>query len=267
MKKVFFFDIDDTILPVGNNGIIPESTKLSIQKLQQLGHDVFIATGKNHVMIKDILKQLNLNNYITSNGQVIAINDEIYYDNPFQQNQIDYLTKEVTKFNQKYGENTVLIGCQENDDYYVVGQNNEESQQHIYDAFNGLSIPLPRITEKFSSNNIYQIWVLGNVQNIKADQYEDKFQIFRWDYKGCDVLPKEVSKAKAIQHLLDNYYQEPIETYAFGDGFNDIAMLQMVDNGIAMGNANDELKKVADHITTSTKEDGIYKFLQDNKII
>ena len=48
-------------------------------------------------------------------------------------------------------------------------------------------------------------------------------------------------------------------TYAFGDGINDVEMLQLVQHGIAMGNAIDELKKVASEITDTVDHDGIAK--------
>lgn len=54
---------------------------------------------------------------------------------------------------------------------------------------------------------------------------------------------------------------------AFGDGENDIEMLQFVQIGVAMGNAEDIVKENADYITTSVDEDGIEKALISLKII
>lgn len=54
---------------------------------------------------------------------------------------------------------------------------------------------------------------------------------------------------------------------AFGDGHNDIDMLEYVHIGIAMGNANDEVKKHADDITDDIDQDGIYNALKKYHII
>ena len=54
---------------------------------------------------------------------------------------------------------------------------------------------------------------------------------------------------------------------AFGDGGNDIQMLSHAGIGIAMGNASDEVKKVADFVTDSVDEDGVYKALKHFKVI
>ena len=57
------------------------------------------------------------------------------------------------------------------------------------------------------------------------------------------------------------------ETMAFGDGGNDIGMLRHAGIGVAMGNANDEVKAAADYITASVDEDGIYKALKHFGVI
>ena len=49
------------------------------------------------------------------------------------------------------------------------------------------------------------------------------------------------------------------EAYAFGDSMNDYEILQAVGTGIAMGNADPRLKKVADYVTSDIGEDGIYR--------
>ena len=54
---------------------------------------------------------------------------------------------------------------------------------------------------------------------------------------------------------------------AFGDGNNDIEMLRAVGNGIAMGNASDDLKAVADEICGDVSEDGIYQYCLENELI
>lgn len=57
------------------------------------------------------------------------------------------------------------------------------------------------------------------------------------------------------------------EAIAFGDGHNDIEMLEAVGMGIAMGNAKDEVKDKADFVCKSVEEDGIYHYCIENKLI
>ena len=77
------------------------------------------------------------------------------------------------------------------------------------------------------------------------------------DRRGADVITKEVSKANGIQALLDYYQKDWSDIVAFGDSMNDYEMLQKAGNGIAMGNAVDNLKEVADYVTKSIEEDGV----------
>ena len=57
------------------------------------------------------------------------------------------------------------------------------------------------------------------------------------------------------------------ETMAIGDSDNDIDMLKLVNVGVAMGNGNDDIKKIADYITTDINDDGIEKALQHFDLI
>ena len=66
-----------------------------------------------------------------------------------------------------------------------------------------------------------------------------------------------MSKRSGIDHLLE-YYGIPLDqTMAFGDGGNDIQMLEHVHLGVAMGNAVDSAKQAADYVTDPVDDDGI----------
>ena len=66
-----------------------------------------------------------------------------------------------------------------------------------------------------------------------------------------------------IKEYLKKNNIKKSETMAFGDGENDIDMLEFVQIGIAMGNASDNVKKYADFVTDSVDEDGIEKALEE----
>ena len=77
-------------------------------------------------------------------------------------------------------------------------------------------------------------------------------------------MAKELVKHKKI---LEYYHIDKSESMAFGDGNNDIEMLEVVGTGVAMGNASEELKAIADDICASVSEDGIYHYLKKQGII
>ena len=67
-----------------------------------------------------------------------------------------------------------------------------------------------------------------------------------------------INKSTSIRILLEHLKADIKDTYALGDGMNDAEMLDCVNTGIAMGNAKEGLKAIADYITTDLMDDGIY---------
>ena len=105
-------------------------------------------------------------------------------------------------------------------------------------------------------------------QGLEAKSQEDvlpliekNHQYYCWEEGLFEILPLNENKANGIQKVID-FYQEPIETYAFGDSVNDLEMLQKVDNSVAMGNAREDVKKIANYVTTDAKDNGIINALK-----
>ena len=84
-------------------------------------------------------------------------------------------------------------------------------------------------------------------------------------HKHGEIALKNVHKASAMKIILDEIGND-IETIALGDSENDIEMLKFADTGIAMGNAKDILKNIADEITDHVNSDGLYKALKAHKL-
>lgn len=79
----------------------------------------------------------------------------------------------------------------------------------------------------------------------------------RWYPTFADVIPRGSGKHIGIAKVCEYYGFSLDECMAFGDGGNDKTMLACVGTGIAMGNAADDVKAVANYSTTSVDEDGI----------
>ena len=86
------------------------------------------------------------------------------------------------------------------------------------------------------------------------------------DY-SFDLTLKGVSKAVGIEKLVERLGRDMADTIAFGDGRNDIEMLETVAMGVAMGNAVPEAKAVADFETDRIENDGIVKALKEFRLI
>ena len=77
-------------------------------------------------------------------------------------------------------------------------------------------------------------------------------------------LMREAQKADGLtgEKLLEFLEVDKADTIAFGDGYNDMEMLEFAGKGVAMGNAVEELKKIADYVTDSVEQDGIYRAMR-----
>ena len=105
--------------------------------------------------------------------------------------------------------------------------------------------------------------------SAKKDHYKiidyiaDKFY---FDHHGTansfEICALDTSKAKGVQKVLEYLHIDKEHSYAFGDGLNDLEMIHYVGHGIAMGNAVDELKKIADEVIGHVDEQGLEEYLK-----
>ena len=82
-----------------------------------------------------------------------------------------------------------------------------------------------------------------------------------------DIISKNGGKSIGIKEFLKKENINIEETMAIGDSDNDIDMLKLVNIGVAMGNGNDDIKKIADYITSDINDNGIEKALQHFDLI
>lgn len=261
MKSVFFFDVDGTLLPHGNIDDVSEKTKYALRELRKLGHDVVLCTGKSEGMIANQIAILDSTNHITMNGAQVVVDNQIIHLDEMTRSQIEDI-KSVAKANN------LMLGCQTRYDYYIVNINVDLHAAE--DILRTVSLDVPHIEDDFAfSDQISQLWFLGDIS--KLDLNKELFpglRLLKWHEKGCDIVITEVSKGTAIYKYINHMYpDQPVKVYGFGDGNNDIEMIEIADVGVAMGNAVDTLKQKADVITSSCEDDGVYQFLVSNNII
>lgn len=105
--------------------------------------------------------------------------------------------------------------------------------------------------------------LLESIEPIIAEKYQLEAQVFRSEPYFLEVLPKNVDKAYCLERLLKILGIKREEMVCCGDGFNDISMIQYAGLGVAMANAQEKVKDVADYITiNSNDEDGIAEVIE-----
>ena len=134
-----------------------------------------------------------------------------------------------------------------------------------------ISTPLPEFGDlkRGLTYPIYQVipYDITVEQEQEILQQMPHCQYTRWHDLAIDIIPKKGGKQNGILEVLKSYHISLEETMAFGDGHNDIDMLKLVNIGVAMGNAKDEVKEAADEVTDDIDHDGIYQALKRHHII
>lgn len=262
-KKLFFFDIDGTLLDF-TQGLYNISNKTieSMDALKKQGHSVFLATGRCKCFVLDEVMKYPFSGYVTCNGGYIEYQGKSIYKNIVPSKAIE-VTHNLCK------ENGWLYYFEANDMIYVLDKNDPK---HIKFR-DGWGMKEETICDDFDFNEIETyigMIVINNKEDIPllVDTLSPYFEIQKHN-SGCsfDLTLKGESKGASIKRLADALEVDIKDTIAFGDGRNDIEMLEMVGLGIAMGNAVDEAKAASDYITDDVLEEGITTALQKFKFI
>ncbi len=121
------------------------------------------------------------------------------------------------------------------------------------------------------TKNIKQIMIIGNDKE-KIKKYKSKVEKYNLNIIDTSndlkeeiwfsIVSNKTSKGIALKKLAEHLNIPMCKTVAIGNDNNDLSMIQVARVGVAVGNATDELKKVANFITNSNDEDGVAKFLE-----
>lgn len=251
-KKLFVFDIDGTLLDDNKN--LPASTKEAVKTLMK-NHEVAIATGRNRTMAMDVIKELDISNYIVCNGAAAYYQNDTIFTNSLNKEELDQLIKMADANGHQMIYETV--------DH--LRRRSREPNNRMVEGMHHVGFPVPDFDKEYYKDQSLVQCLLFYTRE-EAELYENKgfkhFRFVRWHEKGVDVLPADGSKYETITHLARHIGIDNDNVIAFGDGFNDIEMIRHVGLGVAMGNAEEEVKKVANMVTATNGEHGIYSALK-----
>jgi Cof subfamily protein (haloacid dehalogenase superfamily) len=256
MKKIVFFDIDGTLLDHEKN--LPESTKKAIKMLKQNGVFVAIATGRAPFMFEGLRKELDIDSYVSFNGQFVVFENEVIYENPLKEADLHRFLQDTSKNNHP------LI--------FMSDKTMKATVQHhpfIEISMGSLKFAHPEQDAYFFQNrNMYQALLF--CEEKEEEQYSSQypnFDFIRWHSYSVDVLPRGGSKAAGIKKMIERLGFKLEDVYAFGDGLNDLEMLSAVGTGVAMGNGVPEAKKLANLVTNDVSDNGIWNGLKQLQLI
>ena len=244
-KKYFFFDIDGT-LTNKETGELIESAKETIQKLQENGHFVAIATGRAYYKTKDFAKKVGIHHIVSNGGAAITINDQMIENKPLDRTKAIALCNQAKELG--YG---VLVAT--NDSIDVTMCDEEFIQQVGYRKeptryFLDCSLTYEDIKD------FYKLYIA--VPQSEEDKLTLKDTLGHIRFVQDYLTYQHDAKDQGILRMLELVGGKSEDVVVFGDDYNDLVMFKYWTN-IAMGNACDELKQKATFVTKTSVDNGI----------
>ncbi len=276
--KIIFFDIDGTLLE--RTGVISKSTMRALVAAKKNGNSLCIASGRLKGNLPEVIKEFEWDGYVLGSGMYAEYKNQVIVE---EQLSIEHLYDFLDYINQEEGIEIVLEG---NDNSYVT--KNGQSKFYEYVVKTGYFNDLESI-HKMLSGQFKVVNDLRNITDVKKMMYFsdgnmetvhamiDKFRgIYEFapnsiglqnSLESGEILKWGITKASGIKQMISHIGFKKEDIVAFGDGYNDIEMIEMAGVGIAMGNAVQKLKDVADIVTDSQANDGIYKAMTKLRLI
>lgn len=282
MIKLIASDLDGTMFEKGN--VIPETNLKAINDINNANINFTICTGKTYSLFKNICEDIGTGYGIFGNGnQIINLKtgEEIYRKllknedvlfciNTAKKLKLHihlYTNKEVITEKLLYMDlrNFELTKNDKNIDLEFkiltdIKEYVERENPEILKLVISAEKDLASLKSEFSKNKNLQVNLIR-----KVDKYRD--EIIGKEYEYLDIMPAGINKEQALE-VLENYLKiDKSEVLAIGDNLNDLEMIKDSGVGIAVANAYDEVKEVANYTTTTTAQNGgfaeaVYKFIE-----
>lgn len=256
-KKLILLDLDGTVIDTTTHQV-PKSAQRTIKALQAAGHIVAIATGRHPAHFFGIDKTLGITSIIAANGRLVQVDGTVIHANTMDHKIVDDFVKAM----QDQG---IDVGF-ESLHQYALGSQNTPWPKAFHDHFNLGEAPV--IADFHRYNPILQMVVFGDDLNVKKfTQQHPQLNFIRSCRFGLDVNTPGGLKEEGADMLRKHHGITLEQVIAVGDGYNDIGMIRYAHIGIAMGNACDALKEVADYVTDTATQDGLMKAFKHLKMI
>ncbi len=255
-------DMDGTLL--NSDGLISIDNERALKKLQEIGIEVIIASGRTDLMMKSYIKQLKLKGHIIccNGGLVKKIETgEVVYKKTIDKK----IAEKVIKYCFENAVNFLVYTID------MVYSNSENQRAKYYESLNSslsqeFRIPIDYIEyvdiDKVLEKDIFKVLIIEKDDKRKdsiARHFSDVAELaVVTSAKGLlDIMASGVSKGDAIKKLSEELKIDLQQVIAFGDNYNDLEMFEVVGFPVAMENAVEEIKSHSKFITCSNDESGV----------
>lgn len=266
-KKLIFLDIDGTLVSAMNAPSVRVTE--AVRGARENGNKAFLCTGRNMAIIGEDIRRVGFDGIIASAGAHVEAGDEVLFDSLLPEETV----QECLEVFHGQG---IYCRIESPEGIYTDPQMEALLRSAAPDAANSELIRMQREIEsgiviqpydRYPQKGAYKICFTAT--NLEAVEETRKYLGDRFSYvvhpygdsSACfngEIIPREVDKGRGMELICRYYGADLKDTVAFGDSMNDYAMMRSAGCSIAMGNACEELKDIADHVCGNVWDDGIY---------
>lgn len=260
--RLVAFDVDGTLL-TSSHTILP-STKEAIAQLVQKGYRILLATARPPRSVAGIAAKLGLEKatFVALNGATIVDSQEIIWEMPLERNSIRPLILEARRRGLHANS---MAGW----DWFI------ESTSHWCEKEAAIVGFQPKMVSDLLEPSLplaHKILAMGDAPTIAdfrqwAIDLGLPLHVSLSKPNYCEIVHERVSKASALKAVAKMLQIPLANVIAFGDGENDKELVEMAGTGVAMGNSMPEVLAVADFVTRSNDDHGIYHALIELELI
>ena len=260
--KMIVLDLDDTLLR--DDHTISERTKKALMEAQEQGVKVVLASGRPTFGMRKVAEELNLEaygSYILSfnGGKIIDCRTEEEMFNSSltaaQAHRLYEISKQEGVSIHTYIGDEIIT--EDNHMYTKVESDITGLPTKVVDSFiDAVDVPVVKALMVEDPEIIARL-------NAKLNaEIGDQFSITPSKPYFLEFMVHGISKGTSLLTLIEKCGIKREEVIAMGDSYNDVEMIKMAGLGVAMGNAPDDIKEIADHVTDTNMNDGVAKVVE-----
>lgn len=264
MSKIVFLDVDGTLVDYHNR--LPASAADAVARARAAGHRVVLCTGRSRAEVPDFLWALDADGFVGGNGGYVEYDGAVVLHRTLTGDEcravVAWLHDRGCEF---YLETNAGLFASERfvDAAAPVVARYQAAKgapaRPVVEVFHGLALG-----GDLHRDDVNKLSCILNDPGDHRAAVEafPTLQRGTWGGRGAlalfgDMGPTGITKKAAVTALLDHLDADPADTIALGDATVDLPLFEACAVGVAMGNASDDLKAVADHVTGDVEADGL----------
>lgn len=256
--KYIFFDIDGTLISHKGISHIPDETRIAVNALKAHGHVPAIATGRAAFLALNAAKEFGIDYLVCSGGAEIIINGKIIHREYFPDEYIDSFRRTAKRF----PEITAAV-----DDRYLY----TEGAFGIFEAYFNAQAGYDCIRPLSEMKHAMLCYIMKPHSTLTPEHglfYSPpegvKLEIM---HEFTEARIDGTSKWRGIERLIAHKGANLNDVIVFGDGPNDIDMIEHAHTGVVVGGARDDVKRHADYVCDDIDDGGILKACKHLELI